>query len=76
MANRPPDQATRDQNLDDLLVKVKEWGQLEQQRLDNETQFLRTVLQGRGAPKNGTSNLAATSAILQTSIDEYVTFGV
>ena len=75
MASAPPDKATRDKNLDDLAKKVQEWGAKEQKRLDSETKFLRAVLEGRGAKKNGTINLAASLEKLQSSVDDFVTFG-
>jgi len=74
MATTPPTKAQRDKNLDDLERLVKDWGKKEQDRLENEVKFMRSVLKGRGSNGVGTKNLAAASVLLQNSIKYFVTF--
>lgn len=75
MAKNPPTKAERDANLDQLKKAVDDWFEDEKKRLDNETKFMRSVLQGRGASDAGTRNLAAVSALLQVEVDEFVVGG-
>jgi len=75
MAQLPPDKASRDANLQALEVAVREWGEKEKLRLDNETKFLRSVLAGRGAAGAGDANLEAAASALEDEVDDYVLFG-
>lgn len=75
MAKNVPTKAERDANLDKLQKAVDDWFESEQKRLDHETQFMRKVLQGRGASDTGTKNLAAVSALLQVEVDQFVIGG-
>jgi molybdenum cofactor biosynthesis enzyme MoaA len=76
MAKLAPDKATRDANLDALKSAVKTWSKKEQDRLENETKFMRAVLQGRtGSTEAGTSNLAVLQDILKKEIQEFLEFG-
>ena len=72
MAAQPPTKAERDANLDKLKIAVDEWAESEKVRLENETFFMRSVLQGRGASDLGTKNLATASRLLQTEINEFL----
>lgn len=72
MAGAPPRQIVRDQNLDALSLAVKEWATKETLRLDNETKFMRAVMQGRGAAGAGLLNLEVASKLVQSTIDEFV----
>jgi len=72
MAAQPPTKAQRDANLNALKTAVDEWAETETARLENETFFMRAVLQGRGASDLGTKNLALASALLQTEINEFL----
>lgn len=72
MAAQPPTKAERDANLDALKEAVDEWAESEKARLENETFFMRAVLQERGATDLGSKNLAAVSAVLQAEINEFL----
>ena len=72
MATQPPTKEQRDANLDILRTAVDEWADSETTRLNNETLFMRSVLQGRGASDVGTKNLASASTVLQAEINEYL----
>ncbi len=72
MAAQPPTKAERDANLDALKEAVDEWAESERTRLENETFFMRSVLQGRGASNLGTKNLALASTLLQVEINEFL----
>lgn len=72
MAAQPPTKAERDANLEELRTAVNEWAESEKTRLENETFFMRAVLQGRGATNLGSKNLAAVSAVLQAEINEFL----
>ena len=73
MATSPPTRAARDANLDALQAAVDEWAESEITRLDNETQFLRAVLQGRSGSKElAQKNLASAGALLQAEIDAFI----
>ena len=76
MASYPPTKDVRDQNLQVLLAKVNEWGAKEKMRIENETQFLQSVLMGRQKANDpGTQNLEVTSLLLQSAITDFVLFG-
>ena len=75
MAKLPPTKAARDANLDALQTAVNQWAETEKTRLENEVKFMRAVLQGRGATNVGSQNLAATSVLLQTEIDDFIVSG-
>jgi hypothetical protein len=64
--------ATRDENLDALQQAVDEFFEEEKKRLDNETKFLRSVAQGRGAPNVGTSNLLSGAKLVQIEIQDFL----
>jgi hypothetical protein len=63
---------TRDENLDALSQAADDLFNSEQPRIDNETKFLRSVLQGRGAGAVGTSNLSQGLKLVQTSIQDFL----
>jgi len=71
----PPTKQARDANLDSLLTAVTQWSQQEIQRLDNETKYLRAILQGRGISDTGSKNLAKASSLVNAEIDEFLRFG-
>lgn len=76
MAKLPPTKADRDANLDTLKDAVKEWGDKEKTRLENEVKFMRAVLKGRtGSEKAGTKNLDTLSKFLKTEIDDFIQYG-
>ena len=72
MSVQPPTKAERDANLQALKDAVDDWAGTEKTRLENETTFLRAVLQGRGASDLGTKNLALASELLQSEINEFL----
>ena len=72
MATVPPTKVQRDLNLDALQAAVQAWGRKEQNRLENEVRFMRSVLQGWKSTSTGTQNLATASTLLQKSISEFV----
>lgn len=76
MAKLPPTKDERDSNLDVLKSAVKEWGDKEKARLENEVKFVRAVLKGRtGSEKAGTQNLDALQEILKLEIEDFIAFG-
>ena len=75
MAKTPPTVDERDANLDALKKAADEWFEVEKKRLENETKFMRSVLQGRGASDAGTLNLATESALLQSEVDDFIVGG-
>jgi hypothetical protein len=72
MAITPPSTQERDANLDALKDAATEWFDKEQKRLDNETKFLRSVLQGRGLQETGTKNLEAVAAVVVEEINSFL----
>jgi len=72
MATKPPTKAERNANLDALKSAVDEYAEDEKRRLENETKFLRAVVQGRGASDAGTANLAEAGKVLQVEIDQFI----
>lgn len=75
MASQPPTKAERDANLDSMQTALDQWADSEKTRLENEVKFMRAVLQGRGASNTGSKNLASTSALLQTEINDFIVGG-
>lgn len=76
MSKLPPTKADRDANLDALKSAVKEWGDKEKKRLENEVKFVRAVLKGRtGSEKAGTQNLNTLQKILKTEIEAFIAYG-
>lgn len=77
MARRPPTAADRDANLDQLKDAVKNWSKKEQDRLEHEVKFMRTVLKGRtGSEKAGTENLNTLQEILKLEVEDFIAYGV
>ena len=74
MATYPPTKDERDANLDALKSAVAEFADKEKTRLEEETQFLRDVLSGRGAPDVGSKNLDTGSELLQRSVSDFLAF--
>ena len=72
MTKRAPKDDSRNANLDALKKAVDQWAETETTRLDNEVTFLRAVLEGRKASDVGTKNLATTSSLLQSEINEFL----
>jgi len=72
MANSPPTKDERDANLDALKSAVDEWADTETTRLENEVQFMRAVLKGRGAEDAATKNLAAGALKAVGEIDDFL----
>jgi hypothetical protein len=68
-----PTKADRDANLDKLKSEAKKYFDLETTRIDNETKFLRSVLQGRGARGAAAENLALAKELVQGEIDDFLT---
>ena len=76
MAKLPPTKDERDANLKALEDAVKEWGDTEKKRLENEVKFMRAVLMGRtGSETAATSALDSASALLQREIEDFLTYG-
>lgn len=76
MSKRPPTKSERDANLDKLKSAVKEWGDKEKARLENEVKFMRAVLKGRtGSEKAGTQNLDTLQEILKLEIEDFIATG-
>lgn len=75
MAKTPPTKDERDANLDKLTEAMDDWFEDEKKRLENETKFMRSVLEGRGASDAGTKNLIEASALLQSEVDEFIVGG-
>jgi hypothetical protein len=72
MAISPPTRAQRDANLDALQAAVNQWATAEQSRLENETKFLRSILQGRGITAAGSANLAKVSSLVVSEINQFL----
>jgi hypothetical protein len=76
MAKRPPTKNERDANLDSLKSAVKEWGDKEKARLENEVKFMRAVLKGRtGSEEAGTQNLNTLQELLKLEIADFIATG-
>lgn len=70
-----PTKAQRDANLDQLQAAANQYLQTEIARLDSETQFLRSVLQRRGATQVAALNLNGASSLVQQEIEAYLRTG-
>jgi hypothetical protein len=75
MAINPPTEDDRNAHLQALQDAVDDWAETETTRLDNEVTFLRAVLDGRNASDLGTKNLAQTSDLLQSEINDFLRVG-
>jgi hypothetical protein len=75
MATIAPTKAKRDENLDKLKSAVQEWGDKEKTRLEEETSYLRSVLEGRGASDTGTKNISAASELLAQAVTDFIIYG-
>jgi len=76
MAKKPPSKKERDQNLDDLQKALDDWAKKEQDRLENEVKFMRSVLKGRtGSDTASTQNLSAASKLLENEVSAFIEFG-
>lgn len=72
----PVDKQTADRNkrLQDLLAAVNTWADQETTRLQNESAFLTSILQGRtGAGKLTSQNVVDSSKLTVASINEFLT---
>jgi hypothetical protein len=64
---------TRDERLLQLKTAVEEWADREEQRLQDEATFLRSVRDGLTASGSvGTSVTQTTSALIQDEVDEFL----
>lgn len=64
--------AARNARLDALAAAVKDFAQAEISRIENESKFIRTVLQGRGAESVAITNLLAGVSELEIEISNYL----
>lgn len=71
----PPSRQARDQNLDTLEQAANDWFDQEEQRLDLESKFLKSVLQARGANESAALNLAGASTVVQDEIAAFLFIG-
>jgi hypothetical protein len=75
MALAPPTKDERDANLDALKEAVDTWVEDEKTRLENEVNFMRKVMEGRGAATDaGTTNLATAGDVVVAEIDAFLIF--
>lgn len=65
----------RDANLDNLKSAAIEWGDKEIARIEKETKFLRSILQGRGAEDAAALNLLGANDKLGDEIDNFFLVG-
>jgi len=65
----------RDGKLDALKTATNEWFIKEQERLDNETKFLKAVQLGRGTSGQATKNFEVMSLKLIDEIDAFLLLG-
>lgn len=73
MARLTQDQiAQRNANLDALKKAVEEWANQEKSRLENESLFIKSVLQGRGADAVAITNLSEASVALGDEISRFL----
>jgi hypothetical protein len=63
---------TRDERLLSLKEAVEEWGEREEERLEDEVAFLETVRDRVDSGQLATANTAAASQLLQDEIDEFL----
>lgn len=74
MATIAPTKAKRDENLRKLKSAVEEYGKNEKTRLEEETKYLRSVLEGRGASNSGTKNISQASELLAQAVTDFIIF--
>lgn len=67
-----PTKAERDARLKALKAAADTWFTLEKERLEKETQFLRQVLQARGANDAAALNLLEATQALEDEIAAYL----
>jgi hypothetical protein len=68
--------AARNQRLQDLLNATNMWADQETTRLQNESAFLTSILQGRtGAGKLTSQNVVDSSKLTVSAINEFLTTG-
>lgn len=68
----PKTKEERDANLDKLLSTSEEYFDSEEKRLDSETQFLRSILQGRGVSGVAALNLRQGVDLLQSEVSAFL----
>lgn len=62
----------RNANLDALKAAADAFFSEEEKRINRETQFLRSVLQGRGQSSVGARNLAQAAELLDNAVSEFL----
>ncbi len=62
----------RNANLDALKAAADEFFKEEERRINRETQFLRSVLQGRGMSSTAALNLAEAAELLDNAVAEFL----
>lgn len=63
----------RDARLDELKDAVTEWADKEKERLEDEVEFLKSVLQGRtGSGRLANENVSDSSAIVVDEINQFL----
>lgn len=67
-----PTAKDRNKRLEDLAKAAKVWFDLEKNRLDKETQFLRQVLTARGVNDAAAKNLLEGAEALEDEINAYL----
>lgn len=72
MAGSLPTKAVRDGRLDVLKQSVKDWADKEIARLENESKFLKSVLQKRGSSGVEDTNLNKASTLVEEEIDNFL----
>lgn len=76
MATLTQDQiAQRNQNLEDLKAAVEQWAAQEEGRIVNESLFIKSVLQARGADVSAALNLEVGLEELGLEIDRFLLLG-
>lgn len=73
MASSPPQSIDdRDANLDALKEAADEWFDKEKTRLENETKFLRAVLEGRGMTDVLNKNLNLAADLVAAEVNAFI----
>jgi cell division septum initiation protein DivIVA len=68
------DRERRDELLDKLKEAVDEWADKEEERIEAEVKFLKSVLRGRtGSERLSRSNTTEASVLLSTDLDAFLT---
>lgn len=62
----------RNANLDSLKAAAAEFFKEEERRINRETQFLRSVLEGRGASATTALNLTEAADLLDNAVAEFL----